>query len=332
MILKNLYKNILSKFPQKFSFCFAYGSGVKTQLGYDTVTRKEAMVDFIFVVDQADTRKWHYENIKRFPAHYSGFKWLGSNMITSYQNQLGAGVYFNTLIPLPDLGVSIKYGCVTTENLMKDLREWNVLYLAGRLHKPVDIIYEPTVAIDRAVRKNLKNAIHASLLLLPHKFSEYDLYMEVARLSYDGDFRMVFGEKKDKVHNIVEPQLAGFRSLYAETLEKYFEGHLVETATSKYEQNLAESSRIYHLENLPMVLRRNILNRFSTSSKKFDDYESVLIEELARDQSHSKIVKKCLKSIVFRSSVKQSIKNIPSAGFIKSIRYSWKKSLKTFNL
>jgi Phosphatidate cytidylyltransferase, mitochondrial len=43
-----------------------------------------------------------------------------------------------------------------------------------------------------SLRMNLTSALHTSLLLLPDKFNEAQLFMTIASLSYTGDFRFVF--------------------------------------------------------------------------------------------------------------------------------------------
>ena len=56
--------------------------------------------------------------------------------------------------------------------------------------------------------------MRAALLLLGDTFTELDLYMSVAGLSYAGDFRMGVGENPNKVSNIVMGNIPGFRALY----------------------------------------------------------------------------------------------------------------------
>jgi len=65
--------------------------------------------------------------------------------------------------------------------------DWTTLYLSGRLHKPVHVIHSThDAAIDAAIRTNLESAMHASLLLLPDYFTETQLFLTVASLSYSG--------------------------------------------------------------------------------------------------------------------------------------------------
>lgn len=315
--------NILTKFPNNFSFCFAYGSGVKKQLGYvDGNSAKKPMIDLVFCV--TDSLEWHRKNLQINPSHYSAVGLMGSSIVSRIQTQFGAKVYCNTLIPLDD-GSTIKYGVVATSDLITDLIDWKYLYLAGRLHKPIEILYPPALDIQNAITTNLTNALHVSLLLLPERFTYFDLFYTIANLSYAGDFRMIFGENKDKVRNIVEPQLVDFRNLYLPTLERLSQhltlpldecGHLV--------QDKSEAVTLHHLQQLPETLKFQLLG-----DKRNDNS---VVMQLCRDSNLPQMVQRGVNKIVWSSSVFQSLKNIPTAGLSKAIRYSWKKVLKTLQL
>lgn len=320
---------LLSKFPENFSFAFAYGSGVKKQLGYDDASQQENMIDMVFCVDQP--LQWHADNLRANPTHYSGLgRFCGATGINYYQNGIGAKVYCNTLVPL-DNGQMVKYGVISTQSLIEDLQSWRYLYMAGRLHKPVEVLHEPTDNIRAAVGVNFKNAVRASLLLLPESFTFYDLFYCIANLSYGGDFRMIFGEKKNKVRNIVEPQLDEFVELYRPTLQAFSAEQclaLPSNETGVLCQNRSTSQIRSHLQQLPLILRQNILK----ANSSIGNSSSVVLDKLANNSKLPIILDEQIRAIVWNSSVTQSLKNIPSAGITKSIRYSWKKVLKTINL
>ncbi|KAJ5167162.1 Phosphatidate cytidylyltransferase [Penicillium canariense] len=223
---KEALRQILWQFRAPIRYAFAYGSGVFTQTGAPstgsthpsppTAIQKMQqgsgkMIDFIFGVSYS--QHWHDLNLHQHRDHYSGLGSLGSYVVSQVQDRFGAGVYFNTHITVN--GTLIKYGVVNLDTLCTDLLQWNTLYLAGRLHKPVKILRDhPKVRL--ANQMNLLSALRVALLLLPERFSEFELYSTIAGISYMGDLRMVLpAEDPAKVHNIVSGQMAHFRRLYA---------------------------------------------------------------------------------------------------------------------
>lgn len=116
--------------------------------------------------------------------------------------KLGSGVYFNTLVPLQP-GLLIKYGVVRQTTLQRDLLQWDRLYIAGRLQKPVKtLITSPQIAAAQAL--NLESALRIALLLLEDEtFSLRQLLRVLCGLSYEGDLRMGLAEDSRKVERIV---------------------------------------------------------------------------------------------------------------------------------
>lgn len=174
------FRRILSSFPQDLSLAFAYGSAVFRQTGSSP---GKNMLDFVFAVD--DPLTWHRMNLLENRAHYSFLRHLGPKHISSIQRDYGAGVYYNTLVPAEDR--VIKYGVISTAALIDDLLHWKTLYIAGRLHKPVQILLQnEDNELRAALVGNLKSAVMASFLMLPESFSEEELFLQIAGLSYSG--------------------------------------------------------------------------------------------------------------------------------------------------
>ena len=92
---------------------FAYGSGVFQQDNSSDLSQN--MTDFIIGVE--DSESWHRENLRLHPGHYSGLARMGgAGRVASWQENFGAKLYFNTLVPWPDKG-SIKYGVIQRRHL-----------------------------------------------------------------------------------------------------------------------------------------------------------------------------------------------------------------------
>jgi translocator assembly and maintenance protein 41 len=113
---------------------------------------------------------------------------------------------------------------ISTTSLERDLQNWETLYIAGRLHKPHLPLLAPPVSLTDALETNLRSALYLSLILLPSKFTEMQLWEQIAGISYAGDPRMSVpgAENPEKVRNIVrgEGAVEGFRAMYGGLLRE----------------------------------------------------------------------------------------------------------------
>lgn len=195
------------------------------------------------------------QNLARHRSHYSALgRWLGPTAVVAVAERVGAGVYFNTLVPWalplgggPPAGpagdadaaaaaglphrhqhqhqegdsapVLIKYGVMALAALEADLRRWTSLYAAGRMHKPVATLAgHPAVAAAQAA--NLRSALRAALLLLPPRFGGGAALHALCALSYSGDVRMGVAEDGRKVERIVGGSGTLLAELYRAPLEE----------------------------------------------------------------------------------------------------------------
>lgn len=316
-----IYTRILSLFPSDINFCFAYGSGVMKQSG--SSSKSSNMIDLIFAVN--DSVSWHNQNIEMNPSHYSFLKWLGGSSVAAYQDHWGAKVYFNTLVPIPSENVLIKYGVVSQPALVSDLLDWSELYLAGRLHKPVTVV-RPTSdsELRSALQKNLHSAIHSALLLLPEHFTEKLLYKTIIGLSYKGDFRMIFGEDKNKIENILDPQFEIFQQIYRPII-KSLHDYMDVQESGLCCQDPGTLAKLHHLNQLPRTPQRALVRYWNRGSGNLRQDTEDVLRAVAHDPDCSLILQSRLQDIVWASSIRQSFKGIFTAGITKSIQYSAKK-------
>lgn len=170
----------------------------------------------------------------------------------------------------------IKYGVVNLDILCRDLTQWDTMYLAGRLHKPVKILRDhPKVRL--ANQMNLLSALRVALLLLPERFSEFELYSTIAGMSYMGDLRMALpAEDPGKVRNIVSGQMAHFRRLYAPLIENLPNVEFQDPRCSKNDWIDDPNAILAMAQDMDPVKRGNMVRRLPESfrQKLYFQYQS----------------------------------------------------------
>lgn len=322
-----LLDQIKHHFPRTgVSLMFGYGSKVIKQ---NRANSSDDLLDIIIAVD--DSTQWHRENIEINKHHYSLSFPATAKRVAWLQEEFGARVYFNPYINVGNL--SIKYGVIKTDHLVRDLTHWDKLYIAGRLHKPVEFLIntcEKNEVMKEALRFNKESALRAALLQLPEKFDQSSLYRTITALSYHGDIRMLFGEDRNKINNIVEAQSERFDQLYLPIIKMSpnFKDvvHWSESCR-KFSQDHSPKTLLRHLKLLPQTLRRSVCEIHRLESRAHES--DIVLSSLSKNINCDRIVAQALMSIVRRSSTAQTIKGLITAGIFKSIRYGQRKIIKS---
>ncbi|EON68576.1 hypothetical protein W97_07834 [Coniosporium apollinis CBS 100218] len=373
---KESLRQILWQFRAPIKYAFAYGSGVFPQSDATATSAAlsphphppEAvlkwqkgggkMIDFIFGVTY--TQHWHSLNLTQHRDHYSFLGSLGSGLVSAVQDRFGAGVYFNPYITVN--GTLIKYGVVNLDTLYRDLSEWDTLYLAGRLQKPVKILRdEPRIRMANQI--NLISAVRTALLMLPETFTEKQLFSAIAGLSYTGDPRMSFkSEDPKKVSNIVNHQLVNFRQLYDPFIEdlpnvshndpRVQRSKDWEADTSlqdiKIAQDMDPVKRGNMVRRLPKAFRQKLYalyqRKFAMPQREFDkivegsqDEDATSFKKrqgtefdrrIAGEPDLREMVTRAINQTVKWPSTSQSLKGLVTAGPSRTVRYLREKAEK----
>ncbi|KAK6331531.1 Mitochondrial translocator assembly and maintenance protein 41 [Orbilia blumenaviensis] len=351
--LRRSLRQLLWQFKAPIRYAFAYGSGVFSQ---GTSSKEKPMIDLIFGITY--TQHWHSLNLTEHRDHYSFLGKLGSGAVAKVQDGFGAGVYFNTYVEVN--GMMIKYGVVNLDTFCRDLTDWETLYLAGRMHKPVKILRDEA-RVRLANQANLLSALRVALLLLPEEFTEQQLYHTIAGISYLGDPRMnLFTENPHKVANIVSNQLPNFRRLYSplvETLPNLVFKNDPEVNAPKDTillQDMDVVRRGNMVRRLPKVFRKKLYFQYQ---RKWQipqlEYEKLVgtseeqemmegrqggefEQRIAADMENiRKEVKTVIKGTINWPSTSQSFKGFFTTGFVKTWKYlgekikKWKSAKKS---
>lgn len=306
-------EEIANEFQAPIKVSIGYGSGVFPQDGYNSTDKPQ--IDFINVVENNDA--FHRKNLEQFPDHYP-IKSL--SLIRLIQGSYG--IYFNPFITLRNR--VIKYGVMSTNALLLDLSEWSSLYFAGRLHKPVNFIKDDEKMVKFLNQYNLKNATTLSVLLLENdEFTEWELYEQITRISYLGDFRMyVGGENPNKVQNIVSKQLKQFNKLYEPIIDYFINKKILTVvgtgSTRQFRKNLTINNKITLISTLPLQFR----------IKLYQKYRDKSIKDIVRDKDLQKNLVLIVRRTIQISSLKQLIRGVFSSGVLKLLKYAFSKMSK----
>ncbi|KAI6183145.1 Phosphatidate cytidylyltransferase, mitochondrial [Aphelenchoides bicaudatus] len=319
----NPLRDLIDGLPLEYvEYVFAYGSGVIQQ---QNEPMSDKMVDFIVVT--RDTPGFHEANRQQNPRHYSAIRFLGTNKLVQLQRYFGARLFFNTRVKTP-YGRMIKYGIIDTKDLQEDLLEWRYLYASGRLHKPVVDVLGPSNAIRLNIEENRRSALQVALLQLPETFTLTDLIYKITRISYDGDFRLTIGEDKNKIKKVAMGAFDEFSAIYTPMLTA--DTRVFRSESGDRFEHDTSTPAIYHRLNL---LPSNVLERMA-GLYWYRDPRHRDIEEMVFRMSHRHDVTDqmtdVIRKIVRNNSLSQTAKNAITAGFTRSIAYSWTKLAKMF--
>lgn len=340
--------------PIKYSF--AYGSKVFKQQNNSEPSQTDLILASTFV------DHFHSLNLNNNSGHYSFLKFFGSDFVNKV-GKAGAGVYFNPYVQMNNQ--LVKYGVTSVETILDDLLNWNTLYIAGRLQKPVKILKDDA-RVRFANQENLRNAVALSLLLTKDQtLDEFSLYKTIASLSYQGDLRTkIGGENPNKVTNIIEAQFDQFKQLYQPLIEIFADdqGLSATNGSLAINQDVGYLSKL--IQNLPFAFKLKLYNIYASKYpgdqhlksvldgtsriKVYDvfqkyytsqassngvkihepEVESAFVRSIASDPQLQSNLTKCLHQTVFYPSVVQSFKGIFTSGFVKSYNYAREKRLK----
>lgn len=193
------------------------------------------------------------------------------------------------------------------------------------MQKPVNFIKDDEPMVKFLNQYNLKNAMTLLILLIESaEFSERELYEQITRISYLGDFRMyIGGENPNKVRNIVEKQFPRFKKLYDPILHYFIQRNCLVIVSNNnndktFRKNLTINNKIKLISTLPLQFR----------SKLYRMYQEKSIKEIVNDKNLSRNLTTIVSRTIQISSIKQTVRGIFSAGIFKSIKYAIAKQLK----
>jgi translocator assembly and maintenance protein 41 len=228
----------------------------------------------------------------------------------------------DVLFHVVDDPVTMKYGVVDQQDLFRDLKNWESLYLAGRLQKPTLPLVDPSPDefVD-AQQQNLEAAVVSALLLLsPSDDRSWSTFFRtIASLSYTGDFRMqVGGEDPQKLDKLVQApgQLRRFQDLYQPILEPFEKEGVISCS-------FVETGDDSQFNTLGLEWDTNdTATHFFLRDKLPESFQNKLSPTVSDPVQFSDILASVLAATVAPAARHQSFKGIFTLGPMRSFHYA----------
>ena len=125
-VIQNHFTSVVLK--NEIKCVIGYGSGVFPQLAKPT----KNTVDLIIIVKNAN--RFHQQMFGLHASDYAGLSKFFGPPYLDLINRFVFPAHFNHI---ETQDIKIKYSVVEEVTVLKDLKTWNLLTIAGRLHKPV---------------------------------------------------------------------------------------------------------------------------------------------------------------------------------------------------
>jgi mitochondrial translocator assembly and maintenance protein 41 len=176
-------KLLLRSLPQSgLSWSCCYGSILMEQQ-----SSPDSQLDVIVAIKESLIDNWHLENLRINPSHYSSISRLFGSKFIMYLQKIPPSFSYHPFIQVENTNQLFKYGVISTEDLIHDLKTWEYLYSAGRLQKPIAVLPFGDCAdkdrIDEAMQLNYIAAVAVALIMLPDQFTKSQLYKTISSIS-----------------------------------------------------------------------------------------------------------------------------------------------------
>ena len=137
---------------------------------------------------------------------------------------------------------------------------------------------------------------------------------------------MYVGENKNKISNIVIPQIDHFVDLYSALILNDTHLHWNKSATldTVLKQEITPTAIFKRLLALPKNVIFNIMESTKFKTRQYQDTEEV-IRRLCVSTQRTEKIEQAVRTIVSRSSITQTLKGVLTAGFLRSSRYAFAK-------
>lgn len=184
--------------------------------------------------------------------------------------------------------------------------------------------------VKLANKQNLYNAVRTALCLLPQEFSEEDLFLTIAGLSYHGDPRMAFFENPHKVFNIVHAQQDLFRQLYQPIIDDLPSVQYISEHQLRQEDDLKLKQQT--LAKLPRHLLDQVYRQHQQRTQTHVIGDTKAFQESIIQSGHLEpYIRQTMTQIVAQPARIQSVKGVLTAGMARSLQYlkdKWSKKRK----